>query len=167
MNIRAIGITTGLAAILALAGCHSPKGGWMPYTGGSTTYYSTETQPKTVTLLDVRSGEILWQMEIPPGKQLTLSFDKGGGDDPAHTPDLMRWQLYEIGTSFGRLRNSITVPPANCLSLEVDVRPGPEYVAEGPEKRLRTDQLIDRPEYWTPVGGPLPDDPKGIKNYDN
>ncbi|UCD74388.1 MAG: hypothetical protein JSV91_11425 [Phycisphaerales bacterium] len=167
MNIRAIGLTTGLAAFLALTACHTEKGGWMPYTGGSTTYISTQTEPKTVILRDVRSGEILWQMEIPPGKQLTLDFVEGGGDDPDVTPDLMRWQLFEPGTKYGRLRNSITVPPADCLSLDMEVRPGPEYIAEGPEQRLRTDEMIDRPEYWTPVGGPLPDDPKGVKNYDD
>lgn len=167
MKFRGLALTLGLACVLTLSACHSPKGGWMPYTGNSTTYYSTRTCPKTVTLVDVRSGEILWQMEIPVGKQLTYDFAPGEGDDPAHTPDLMRWQLFEIGTFAGRLRNSITVPPADCLCMEVEVRPGAEYVAEGPDRRLRTDELIDRPEYWTPVGGPLPEDPKGIRNYDD
>ena len=60
------------------------------------------------------------------GKQLTLDFKTGDGDDPVATPDLMRYEIFPIGTSIGRLRNSLTVPNQYSRRIDVDYRAGPE-----------------------------------------
>jgi hypothetical protein len=149
---------TILAAGVALPGCHSPRGGAMPASFGTHTYESRETSPKTVRLIDIRTDEEIFVMDIPVGKQLTLDFRAGMGDDPVYTPDLMRYQLFDIGTRFGRLRSSMTVPSAQVRRLELEIRPGIEYVEPPPEEMLRVDELRDRPDWWTPRGGRMPDE---------
>ena len=139
----------------------------MPYTGGSHTYYSTETLPKTVRLVDVRTDEVVFSVDVPPGKQLTLDFVEGAGDDPVYSPDLLRYQIFDIGTTIGKLHNSLTIPAASSRRLDMFVRQGPEYVIAAPDRELRTDEIQDRPDWWTPSGGELPDDPKAMKSYDD
>lgn len=156
----AIASLIGLFALsfLTLSGCHSPRGGFMPASFGSTTYHSTETQPKSITIIDTRTGEEFFHMDIPPGKQLTLNFVADGGDDPVMTPDLMRYQVFDLGTRTGRLRNSMTVPNAASRRIDMNIRPGIEYAERPAEERLRTDELEDRPDWWTPDGGPRPEE---------
>jgi hypothetical protein len=154
------------AALAALSGCHNPKGGVMPFTGGSTTYRSTEFSPKTATMIDLRTGETIFTLDIPPGQELTYDFKEGEGDDPVNTPDLMRYQVSPIGTKFGRLRNSMSVPNAASRRMDVVIRTGPEFAPQPPEAVLRADQVDDRPDWWTPAGGPMPEK-DGTGNYDN
>lgn len=157
-SIIGLGIAGAVClAVSILPGCHSPRGGFMPASFGSTTYHSTETSPKTITMIDLRTDEEIFVMDIPPGKQLTLDFVPDGGDDPVYTPDLMRYQVWDIGTSWGRLRNSMTVPPASARRIEVSIRRGIEYREAPPEEQYRVDEA-DRPDWWTPEGGPMPND---------
>jgi len=151
---------------LALAGCYSPGGGFMPRAGGSTTYYSTEMMQKSITMVDTRTNEVFFTMDIPPGKQLVIDFDAGEGDNPVTTPDLLRWEVMDQGTMTGRLHNSKTVPNATSRRVDVTLHHGTTYANAPPELPLRTDQVRDRPEWWTPAGGPMPED-KRTKMYDN
>ena len=109
-------------AVLVLPGCLSPKGGMMPYTGSPDVFYSWEHLPATVTLLDTRTDEVLFAMDVPPGKQLAVRFLAGEGDDPVYTPDLMLYEVMKRGEKYGKLRNSITVPSADVRRLDVDYR---------------------------------------------
>jgi hypothetical protein len=108
--------------------------------------------------VDTRTEEPFFTIEIPPGKQLTVDFQEGKGDDPVLTPDLMVYQIFDLGTSMGKLRNSVTVPHSYNRRIDVDYRPGPEAAPPSPDKPLRTDELADRPDWWTPEGGPRPKD---------
>ena len=164
MLIRSL--TAVAVAVAALSGCYTPQGGIMPYTGGPSTYVSNEQFPATVTLVDTRTDEPFFSIEIPPGKQLVLDFVDGGGDDPVATPDLMRYQIFARGTSTGKLRQALTVPNAASRRIDVDYRPGPEAPPASAERLLRTDELIDRPAWWTPQGGPLPDRDPAMTMYD-
>jgi len=74
------------------------------------TYQSTEEFPKTVVVVDTRSGERVFVMEIPVGKKLVVDFIQSSGDNPVHTPDLMTWELFPNSVSYGPLSNSLTVP---------------------------------------------------------
>jgi hypothetical protein len=143
-------------SMMFLAACHSPRGGAFPRSGGSNTYWSSETTQKTVTLIDLRDGHEFFTIDIPPGKQLTFDFVDGGGDDPVLAPDLMRWQIFDAGTRIGRLRNAMSVPNAASRRVDVFVRQAVEYAEAPPEEFLRVDDREDRPEWWTPRGGPLP-----------
>ena len=155
-----------VAFTLGAGGCHSPGGGWLPMSGGSQTYSSTEMMQKTVTMIDQRTNEVFFSIEIPPGKQLSIDFDKGEGDDPVNTPDLMYYEIMDAGTSCGKLHNSMTVPNATCRLIKVDLRRGVEYAPGKPDRELRTDETADRPAWWTPEGGPMPEDKKTAM-YDN
>jgi hypothetical protein len=159
-------LALGLASVAALPACYSPGGAIMPYTGGAYTYYSYEMKPKTVRVVDLRTNEVVFSMDIPPGKQLTMDFVTGKGDDPIYTPDLMRYEVFDMGTKIGKLHNVMTVPSAANRRIDVTLREGPEYITAPPERTLRTDEMEDRPDWWTPAGGELPEDQKGLKNYD-
>jgi hypothetical protein len=155
-----------VAAALILAGCYSPSGGLVKRFGVANTYYSTESRPATVTIVDTRTEEPFFTIEIPVGKQLTLDFKEGEGDDPALTPDLMVYQVFDLGTSIGKLRNSLTVPNSYSRRIDVDYRQTPEAPPPSPDQLLRADELADRPDWWTPEGGPRPED-KSKTLYDD
>ncbi|MHC5024002.1 MAG: hypothetical protein ACYTGG_08830 [Planctomycetota bacterium] len=165
---RAVRNVASAAGIFAGVGCamHTPEGGSMPFTGGSHTFYSTETSPKTVSIIDLRTDEEIFKVEIPVGKQLTFDFVEELGDDVVYTPDLMRYEIWPIGTKTGKLRNALSVPNAASRRIDVQVRVGIEYAQSPTDRRLRTDELIDRPDWWTPDGGPLPDSDTA-ELYDN
>jgi hypothetical protein len=152
-----------LLASAMLAGCHSPRGAILTYSGGSATYQSTELMPKTVTIVDTRTEETVFTMDIPAGRQLTVQFFRDQGDDPVRTPDLMMYEVFDLGTRVGKLRNSLTVPNATCRRVDLDFREGPEAAPTPPSEMYRTDRLANRPPWWKPEGGPMPDaDSKNI-----
>ena len=160
-----VAAAVGLVAAI-LAGCYRPGGAIMPYTGGAQTYWSSEMLPKTVLLVDVRTGDVVFSMDIPPGKQLSMDFVEGAGDDPVFSPDLMRYEIFDIGTTTGKLRSAMSVPTASSRRVDIEIRKGVEYTAAAADRDLRTDQPGDRPDWWTTQGGTLPEDPHGLTIYD-
>ncbi len=152
-------ITTGIIALtfaMFITGCHTPAGGIMPYTGGSNTYFSYETRPVTITIIDLRTNEEIFSMNVPPGKQLTFDFKADLGDDPVYNPDLMRYEVFDMGTNSGKLSNTLTVPPANARRIDVSYRDSYEYRDDTSNTKLRADQIRNRPEWWIPGRGPFP-----------
>jgi hypothetical protein len=147
------------AAALVLAGCYSPSGGLVKRRNAATTYYSSPTYPATVTIVDTRTEEPFFTIEIPAGQQLVIDFKEGKGDDDVLTPDLMTYQLFKLGTSTGRLRNSVTVPASFNRRIDVDYREA-EMEPQSPDRPPRSDELADRPDWWTPEGGERPKDSK-------
>lgn len=148
-----------LAACLStavLVGCYTPSGGYYPRSNSTFTYISTPTNPVTVTVMDVRSSEAFFRMEVPVGKQLTFHFVSGGGDEPVYRPDHMQWELFDARTSIGALTNRLSCPPSNARRIDVAYRPSPEYSPEPAESDLRVDRPDERPEWWTEQGGPAP-----------
>ena len=166
MSIRTICLALGLTTTALLTGCHRPHGAVLSYTGGSYTYYSYETLPKSIRIVDQRTNETVFAMDIPVGKQLTIKFQEGEGDDPVYTPDVMHYEVMDMGTTTGKLRSMMSVPSAASRKIEVDLRQGPEYVAASPERMLRTDQVAERPDWWSPRGGEMPEDKRGVMIYD-
>ena len=153
-----------IAAIALPAGCYAPDGGFMPSSGRGFVYESTSMRPLTISVVDTRTQEPFFVMEVPAGKQLTFNFLQGGGDDPVLTPDRMIYAVWDNGTQFGHLDNQLTCPPASCRRIDVAIRESPEWPEPDPAVRLRTDQAADRPPYATPQGGKLP--PKSESQYD-
>jgi hypothetical protein len=165
-----IGRAAKLAAMTALmaggmAGCTHTQGGTMFGSPTSAiTYYSTQPRQKTVTVNDTRTEEPFFSMEIPVGKQLTIQFVEDRGDDPVNTPDMMYYQIWELGTTMGQLRNSMTVPNGASRRIDIKINQGAAY-AEAPEDMpLRVDQ--NQPDWWSPKGGPVPES-AGKSMYDN
>jgi len=138
---------------ILLAGCYNPRGAFYAHVGQAATYWSTESLPATITIIDTRTGEPFFTVEIPVGKQLVLDFQDGEGDDNVLTPDLMRYDVMPLGQTTGTLRNGITVPDSFSRRIDVSYRAAPEY-ADTPDDPLRVDE--NRPDWWTPRGGPMP-----------
>jgi len=132
----------------------------MPHTGDGFTYISTEQRPVTITLIDTRTEETFFKFEIPAGKQLTLNFLEGKGDDPVERPDRMVYAIFDAGKTTGRLTNQLTCPPASSRRIDYTIRATPEWREEPPEYGDRIDAVKGKPAWWTPQGGELPKQPK-------
>jgi hypothetical protein len=157
----------GLCAAASLSACHSPGGGLDSTETGPSTVMSTETMQKSVSMVDLRTGEVFFAIDVPPGKQLTWQFEKDQGDDPVYTPDIMRFEVKEAGDKFGKLRNAMTVPGPTSRKVDIDVKQVVQYPNPTSEQAaLRSDQAADRPDWWTPRGGAMPDD-RRHNMYDN
>jgi hypothetical protein len=120
----AIGTAAGILGGAALGGCYSEGGAGMSL--DEHTYYSTSWQPKTVYLKDTRTGEVLWTVDVPVGKQLTVKIEKDLGTKDGMTPDRLSWQIFDQGKSFGVLDNTLPVPGGDNKQLSWRLRPAPE-----------------------------------------
>ena len=167
MLSRGLIMAAGLTVAVAVGGCYSPGGALLPFSGQAIVYVSTEMKQPSVELIDLRSDDVIFRMDVPPGKQLVIYFVPGDGDDPALRPDLMQYDLQDAGTSTGRLQNSITVPAATARRIDVFYNQGTKYAEQPPQPELRTDEQANRPDWWTPEGGPMPERDKGVTNYDS
>jgi hypothetical protein len=125
-----------VAAALALGGCAlaGPGHAYRAYhdeggTGMSQdtfVYVSRPHEPKTVTLIDTRSGEAIWTYDVPVGSKLVIDFEADESEGIPERPDLMRWELMNDTELMGRLDNAIPVPAATARRLDVTLRPSPE-----------------------------------------
>lgn len=119
-----------LAGALGLNGCY--------YEGGPLssqdrfTYVSRPFQPWTVDLVDVRTGEVIWSVDVPVGEQLVVDFQAApsGKAKDAWRPDTMLWDVVPSGRRFGALSNKLAVPDRNSRRLEPKIRSIPEMPAE-------------------------------------
>lgn len=174
MFLRSAGVIIRFLAIggiaVGLAACtHTPNngGGVFGHAGGPVTIQSTEITQKSVRMIDLRNGEVFFSLDIPVGKQLTFDFDRGDGDDPVYTPDIMRYEVKDIGDKYGKLTNSMTAPNAESRRVDVFVKQSPQYSNQpAASSAMRTDQVGDRPDWWTPRGGALPEN-RNNNPYDN
>jgi hypothetical protein len=100
------------ALLLVLAGCSWP--GYRPAgsqaSNDAHTYISTPDAAKSVRVLDSSTNTVLWSMDVPIGKQLTLQFYDDHDPRNADRPALMRWELSNAGREFGELHSSMPVP---------------------------------------------------------
>lgn len=106
-----------------LGGCNSPGG--MGYSADRFVYQSNEWQPWTVSLVDTRTGESLWSVDVPVGQQLVVGFREGSGPNE-FKPDMMYWGLTEYGRGVSRTQNQIPAPGPLSRRLEPVLRPTPE-----------------------------------------
>ncbi len=119
--LGALAVSTSL-----IVGCYTTDGGTFPTTGRGFVFISTPTRPVTVTLVDTRTQESFFKMDIPPGKQLTFKFIEGSGSGSRVEPTKMIWEMWEAKTEFGSLDNELICPPASCRRIDVTYRPAPE-----------------------------------------
>ena len=106
---------------ILLAGCYNPRGAFYAHVGQAATYWSTESLPATITIIDTRTGEPFFTVDIPVGKQLVLDFQDGEGDDNVLTPDLMRHDVMPLGQPTGPLRTAIF--PGRLTDAPASMRP--------------------------------------------
>lgn len=116
-------------ATLSLTGCWGLPG---HMEGGNRrsidrhTYVSRPLEPKTINLIDTRTGETLWTYEIPVGRKLSIQFYQNRNDDP-NFPDEMRWDEMAESEDLASLSNAMPVPPSSARKISWDIRPVPEY----------------------------------------
>jgi hypothetical protein len=142
----------------SMAGCQMYTPGGNPFTNGpdsAATYQSTEEFPKTVTLIDTRSGERLFVVEVPVGKKLVIDFVADSGDNPVLTPDLMSWEVFSSNVAYGPLTNSMTVPNRWSRRIDLTMREPSEYANPIADRPLRVDEVNDQPDWWTAEGGEI------------
>ncbi|NBX36920.1 MAG: hypothetical protein EBR10_06825 [Planctomycetes bacterium] len=113
----------------------------MPSTGRGFTYISTPTQPVTVTLIDTRTNESFYKMDIPAGQQLTFRFSDGTttNDSAKAKPVTMSWGMWAAGDQVGSLSNQMTAPPASCRRIDITYRTPPEDPPPDPTLLLPPD----------------------------
>jgi len=133
-SVRHAAFLTALAGLSLgmLAGCK--VSGY--YEGGTRasddqhTYVSRPHRPQTVSLIDTRTQETLWTMEIPVGKKLVVQFKNNQFPDDPKNPALMKWGLLESDQLGGKLGNSMRAPHYDSRRLDVTMRPSPELSPE-------------------------------------
>ena len=114
------------SASIVLAGCSRPGG--VIGSRDRHNYQSTAMEPKTVRVLDARSGEVLWSLDVPVGQTLSIQFDDNKFDSVT-LPDRMKWGTAPIGDGVS-MDEEIQVPPADSRRIEWDIRNIPEYPTE-------------------------------------
>lgn len=145
--------TTALAAavLLTSTGCYSIGG--VPASRDKFQYESHPLMPATVTIVDTRTGEAVWSMDVPVGQKLAIRFYDGReADDATPTlPALMRWQVVDIGDGAGSLKNEVAVPMATARKVNYELREGPEYASDA--------RATARPSPITTTVSPTGNDP--------
>lgn len=132
-GIRALALSVGLLAAAStgtlLPGCYSPGGPRVSV--DRFTYVSTTWSPKTVYAVDTRTGETIWSIDVPVGKQVVVGFEDGNGPNE-YNPATLTWEVMEAGRKFGTLSNRRAAPPAGARRIEFELRDAPEYVEIDP-----------------------------------
>jgi hypothetical protein len=92
------------------------------------TWQSKTYEPYTITLVDTRTGEEFWAMDVPVGQKLTVQFyENKAKQAPPETPAMMRWELIPETQKIAPLRNTMNVPPAHARRIDVSLRTIPEF----------------------------------------
>ncbi|MEM1328985.1 MAG: hypothetical protein AAGG07_00340 [Planctomycetota bacterium] len=115
-------------AILPAQGCS--RAGGAGATEDRHNYPSTTHSPKTIRVVDSRSGEVLWSFDVPVGQKLSLKFDEGEYENEV-LPDRMRWGLGPISGDPGLDLGEMAVPDSTSRRLEMELREAPEYPSAG------------------------------------
>jgi len=123
------GFRIGLFALAALGpigfttGCHT-EGGPM-WSADRYTYVSRTWEPKTVSVIDTRTGESIWSVDIPVGQKLSVGFSKGTGPNE-YKPDEIVWEVIPEDRTFATRSNRQPCPPAHARRIEMHIRATPE-----------------------------------------
>lgn len=91
------------------------------------TYESTPTLPITVNVIDIRTEEVVWTMDVPVGRKVTLRFYPEKSEGYEDFPDLMKWEVQGNEDFAGILRSSTTVPDRWSRRIDVSLREVPEF----------------------------------------
>lgn len=132
---RAIAFAGLALASTGLIGCM----GGNTYSGRSADRYlyeSTSWSPKTVSLIDTRTGEVSWSVDIPVGQSMLVAFSEGTGPNEFR-PDEIRWEMAPIGRRVITPNNRQPSPPAYARRLDMTLRAVPENVGTNPDPYWR------------------------------
>ena len=142
-----------VAGALFASAC-GPTAPYRPYSaeGGSGasidefTYVSSAHAPKTITVVDTRTDEVVFAVDIPVGQQLVVNFDDKKADREKYMSGTMRWGVMKAGTRFGNKRNQVEVPPARSRRIDMVIRDGPEVSTPPMVETMTPPPLTDASE---------------------
>ena len=155
-------ILAALVSATAMPGCGVAYRNWYDPGGSGAsidefTYWSEPHMPQSVELIDLRTGETLFAVDIPPRQQLVVKFVVDHGEEDAWMPDLMKWELMPRGTKRGQLDNSMPVPPSFSRRLDVALRNTPEQPPAQRYTQTPTEPAMPTPASdLAPVSPPAP-----------
>ena len=121
------------ASLASVAGCHAfatQKPGGRGTSIDQHTYASTAFEPKTVRLIDTRTHEELWSVDVPVDYKVVVKFFEDQSRDNVDNPDVMRWELMPSDSWGSLLDNQLPVPSKHARRLEFELRSAPEYAPE-------------------------------------
>ncbi len=122
-----------LVSALALAGSAAMLGGCFGNSTGSYPYVSRTYSPKTLVLVDTRTGEELWRYDLGVGNSMKVSFHSGDEDNVV-MPDEMRWEVKSGQSGDVIAQDAIPCPPEGVRRIDWYERKTPEYPRpEAPE----------------------------------
>lgn len=125
MSKLAVPALTMAWALTMLGGCATSSG------LGDNTYLSTPDSPKTISLIDTRTGQTIWTVDVPVNRQLVLRFFENQPGNDRNRPDAMRWEIKQLGRSGGELSNLMPVPDKFSRRIDMTLRPVGEYPVGG------------------------------------
>lgn len=136
----------GLLAAALPAGCYSEGGPVFNYSRDQHVYVSRPWTPKTVSLYDTRTDEVIWSVDVPVGYKVVVDFERGD-NQLVENPDKMIWDVMPATKLAGTLRQELPCPPRTARRIEFTLREGPERLdAEFPEGDVPARMRIDRLE---------------------
>jgi hypothetical protein len=113
-------------AALVLAASGALLGGCFGNSTDSYPYVSQTFSPKTIVLIDTRTGEEMWRYDLGVGNSMKLSFHKGD-EDNIIMPDEMRWEVKSGQTDDVITKGEMPCPPEGVRRIDMELRPAPEY----------------------------------------
>lgn len=125
---RVLTVCVGAALMLgsSFLGACAFKPGGSGSSNDTYTYQSFSDSPKTISVIDTRTGQPVWTGEVPVGQQLVVRFVDKTGESEVQGSALMRWAYMPIGSQQVSLPNTVTVPPASMRRIDMELREGPE-----------------------------------------
>lgn len=111
------------ATLSLMAACHSPGG--PRWSADRFTFVSTSWQPKTVSLIDTRSGQTVWSVDVPVGQQISVGFSRGTGPNEYNSDEIV-WGIMPAGQRMGSRPNRMPCPPRDVRRLDMTLRAAPE-----------------------------------------
>jgi hypothetical protein len=129
-TVRTIALTLLAAGVAGTAACGNlatqrPRGRMASL--DQHTYASTAFEPKTVRLVDTRTAEEMWSVDVPVGYKVVVKFYNDVSEGTADFPDIMRWEVVKADRWGALLDNQMPVPDVDARRLEWEIRSGPEY----------------------------------------
>lgn len=149
MHRRCVGVFLGVSTVVAGLGCTQKGGGLLPSAAGTAspmTWDSTAALPKTVVIVDTRTGENVFEINIPMGQQLSVQFfEHKDPQEHPKAPDIMKYTLHPLGRWVGYLDQSVPVPHSWNRRVDVFLQSQEAYTAPDPARKV------------VPFGVPMPE----------
>ena len=128
INQRALGLL-GTMLLTAMVGCVE----------NTQSYESTELYPTSIDLVDIRSKEVIWTMDVPVRHKLELEFwHERGIATKWQPPTKVVYRLYPMG-SYRKMTYESSIPLNIPVLVKVRHRPAPEYAMPP----VVTDQAVE------------------------